>query len=90
MISKPSSRSYSQRLWDRVPVWTRVRDQQGEGLLQALLSALGVGLDAVQADVLRLLDDMFVETCDPKLIPLIGDLVGVQVDRQLPIARQRH
>lgn len=90
MINKPSSRSYSQRLWDRVPVWSRVRDQQGDGLLQSLLAALGVGLDAVQADVLRLLDDMFVDTCDPKLIPLIGDLVGVQVDRQLPIARQRH
>jgi hypothetical protein len=71
-------------------VWTRVRDQQAGGLLQALLSALGVGLDAVQADVLRLLDDMFVDTCNPKLIPLIGDLVGVQVDREIPIARQRH
>jgi hypothetical protein len=90
MTVKPSSRSYSQRLWDRVPVWTRVRDQQADGLLQALLSALGVGLDAVQADVLRLLDDMFVDTCDPKLIPVIGDLVGVQVDRQIPTPRQRH
>jgi hypothetical protein len=67
-----------------------VRDQQADGLLQALLSALGVGLDAVQTDVLRLLDDMFVDTCNPKLIPLIGDLVGVQVDREIPIARQRH
>jgi P2-related tail formation protein len=87
---KPSSRSYSERLWDRVPVWTRVRDEQAAGLLRALLSALGVGLDAVQADVLRLLDDMFVDTCDPRLIPVIGDLVGVQVDRQIPEARQRH
>jgi len=40
--------------------------------------------------VLRLLDDMFVDTCDPRLIPLIGDLVGVQVDREIPLARQRH
>ncbi len=90
MIVKPSSRSYRERLWDRVPVWTRVRDQQADGLLQALLSALGVGLDAVQADVLRLLDDMFVDTCDPRLIPVIGDLVGMQVDREIPVARQRH
>jgi len=90
MTAKPSSRPYAARLWDRVPVWTRVRDQQADGLLQALLSALGVGLDAVQADVLRLLDDMFVDTCDPRLIPLIGDLVGVQVDREIPLARQRH
>jgi hypothetical protein len=90
VTAKPSSRPYAARLWDRVPVWTRVRDQQADGLLAALLSALGVGLDAVQADVLRLLDDMFVDTCDPRLIPLIGDLVGVQVDREIPLARQRH
>jgi hypothetical protein len=87
---KPSSRPYSERLWDRVPVWTQVRDQQTQGLLRALLSALGVGLDAVQADVLRLLDDMFVDTCDPRLIPVIADLVGIQVDRQIPAPRQRH
>lgn len=90
MTVKPSTRSYSERLWDRVPVWTRVRDEGADGLLQALLAALGVGLDAVQADVLRLLDDMFVDSCNPRLIPLIGDLVGVQVDRQIPVARQRH
>jgi tail protein P2 I len=90
VTARPSSRPYSERLWDRVPVWTRVRDDNAEGLLRALVSALGVGLDAVQADVLRLLDDMFVDTCDPRLIPVIGDVVGVQVDRQIPEARQRH
>lgn len=90
MNARPSTRSYSERLWDRVPVWTRVRDRQTDGLLRALVSALGVGLDEVQADVLRLLDDMFVDTCDPRLIQVIGDLVGVQVDRQIPVARQRH
>lgn len=90
MIVKPSLRSYSERLWDRVPIRTRVRDHEASGLLHSLVAALGVGLDAVQADVLRLLDDMFVDTCDPRLIPVIGDLVGVQVDRQIPEARQRH
>jgi len=90
VTAKSSTRSYSERLWDRVPVWTRVRDENADGLLRALVSALGVGLDAVQADVLRLLDDMFVDTCDPRLIPVIGDVVGVQVDRQIPEARQRH
>ena len=49
-------------------MWTRVRDEQAAGLLRALLSALGVGLDAVQGDVVRLLHDMFVDTCDPRLI----------------------
>lgn len=90
MTVKPSSRPYSERLWDRVPVWTRVRDEQSDGLLRALVSALGVGLDSVQNDVLDLLDNMFVDTCDPRLIPVIGDLVGVQVDRQISESRQRH
>lgn len=90
MTIRPSQRPYADRLWERVPVWTRVRDRQADGLLQALVSALGVGLDEIQADVERLLGDMFVDTCDKRLIPVIGDLVGVQVDREIDLARQRH
>lgn len=78
----------TEQLWSLVPGWTRAKDQ--EGLLRALVEALGVGLDAVRDDVLRLLDDMFVETCDPRLVPLIGDLVGVSIDPAIPVVRQRH
>lgn len=92
MSVSPSSRPYAERIWDLVPGWTRWRDEHspGTGLLHGLVKALGVGLDAVKDDVGRLLDDMFVDTCDPRLIPLIGDLVGVSIDPNLPTPRQRH
>ncbi|HEY5956398.1 MAG TPA: phage tail protein, partial [Polyangiaceae bacterium] len=88
----PSSRSYGGRIWDLVPGWTRWRDEHapGTGLLHGLVDALGLGLDAVQQDIERLFDDLFVDTCDPKLISIIGDLVGVTIDPHLPISRQRH
>jgi hypothetical protein len=81
----------SDRVWDLVPGWTRFRDERdGEGLLKALTEAAGVGLDEARREVERLLDDMFVETCDERLVSLIGDLVGVHVDPTIPLARQRH
>jgi hypothetical protein len=94
-MTLPSQRSAAARMWDLVPGWTRFRDRRadgspGRGVLRALIDALGVGLDAVHTDVLRLLDDVFVETCDPRLVPLVGDLVGVSIDPAIPLARQRH
>jgi hypothetical protein len=89
VTNRPSSRTAAEQMWELVPGWTRFRDQK-ENLLRGLIGALGVGLDAVHSDVLRLLDDMFVDTCDPRLVPLIGDLVGVSIDPVIPVARQRH
>lgn len=90
MTSRTSTPS-AERMWALVPGWTRYRDERdGGGLLRGLVEALGVGLDAVRADVDRLLDDMFVDTCDERLISLIGDLVGVSIDPNIPTSRQRH
>jgi len=86
----PSSRNAGDRLWELIPRWTRAKDQQAGGVLEGLVRALAVGVDAAQADVLRLLDDMFVETCAPELVPLIGDLVGESTDPRIPVARQRY
>lgn len=95
MTMRPSMRPAADRMWDLVPGWTRYRHRPPEGsnnpdLLRSLIEALGVGIDAVRGDIDRLLDDMFVDTCDPRLVPLIGDLVGVSVDPEIPVARQRH
>jgi hypothetical protein len=79
------------QVWRLVPGWTKWRDQHdGGGLLKALVEATGVGLDEAQRDLERLLDNMFVETCDQRLLPLIGDLVGARVDPRIPVVRQRH
>lgn len=95
MSDRPSERAAADRMWKQVPAWARFRDrdEQGtpeRGVLRGLVEALGAGLDAVRDDALRLLDDLFVETCDPRLVPLIADLVGVSIDPVIPIARQRH
>jgi hypothetical protein len=95
MTDRPSKRAAADRMWDLVPGWTRARHDPPEGskapdLLRGLIQALGVGIEAVHADVERLLDDMFVDTCEPRLVSLIGDLVGVQIDPDIPVARQRH
>lgn len=86
----PSSRDAGDRLWELIPRWTRAKDRLSGGVLEGLVRALAVGLDTVQSDVVRLLDDMFVETCAPELVPLIGDLVGESIDPRIPVARQRY
>lgn len=81
------------QLWATVPRRLRMRDNPeagGSSLLEGLCATLGLGLDAVRADIFRLYDDLFVETCDPALIPLIGQLVGAEVDPELPIDRRRY
>jgi hypothetical protein len=95
MTDLPSTRPAADRMWGLVPGWTRYRHEPPQGttgpnLLHGVVEALAVGIDAVHDDIARLLDDMFVDTCDPRLVPLIGDLVGASVDPDVPIARQRH
>ncbi len=78
------------RLWELIPRWTRAKDRLAGGVLEGLVRALGIGVDAVRTDVLRLLDDMFVDTCADELVPLIGDLVGETLDPRVPVDRQRY
>lgn len=53
----------------------RVANQPGP--LEALLAVIAEQADAVDADVLQLYDDWFVETCQAWLAPYIGDLLAV-------------
>ena len=96
--SSSKARNAAARMQELVPRWYRARNAGAPGALTAtesgildqLLAVLGVGLDNAREDIERLFDDLFVETCDPRLVPLIGDLVGVSVDPHVPVARQRH
>lgn len=92
-ILRRSTLSGADQLWNTLPRRLRMRDDPeagGDGLLRGLVDVFGRGLDAVRDDIFRLYDDLFVETCDPRLIPLIGDLVGVDVDPDVPVERQRY
>ncbi len=71
------------RLFNLLPAWLREQDapdRTGDdappGPLQALLAVIEREADAVDADITQLANDAFVETCEPWVIPYIGDLVG--------------
>ena len=62
----------------RLPALHRVRDAEQGGPLASLL-AVAAGQGAlVEADIGRLLDNLFIETCDEWVVPYLGDLLGVR------------
>ena len=67
-------------LYELLPAYVRYRDQVSfDGApLRELMTALQAEYDALRADVDRLYDDWFVETCQDHLVPLLGDLLGVR------------
>lgn len=66
-------------LYDRLPEIYRQRDleQDPSGQLQAYLSILEDAFAAVHDNIRALYEDLFIETCDPWVVPYIGDLLGV-------------
>jgi len=70
------SNANSDKLYGLLPAYIRERDAaQGEPL-RALLRIGDRQTDAIEADILQLLADAFIETCEPWVVPYIGDLVG--------------
>jgi hypothetical protein len=66
----------SDRLYNLLPAIYRMRDAaQGEPL-RAVLSVISEQVDLVEADIARLYDNWFIETCDDWVVPYIGDLIG--------------
>ncbi|MGH2675809.1 MAG: hypothetical protein ACRDH1_10420, partial [Actinomycetota bacterium] len=65
-------------LRELLPAVHQVRDAESGGPLRALLDVLEAEGRVVELDVARLLDNWFIETCDPWLVPYIGDLLGVR------------
>jgi hypothetical protein len=70
------------RLYRLLPGHMRALDV-GEGrALQALMRVFGRELDLVETDIEALYDDLFIETCEPWVVPYIGDLVGARALRE--------
>ena len=65
-------------LLSRLPALHRVRDAEQGGPLAALLDVAAEQGALVEADVARLLDNLFIETCDEWVVPYLGDLLGVR------------
>jgi hypothetical protein len=64
------------RLFELLPAVYRDQDAEEGDVLRALLRIVTEQVDVVEGDVARLYDDLFIETCDPWVVPYIGDLVG--------------
>lgn len=68
----------AETLYRLLPAIHRLRDGEAGGELRALFEILADQALALEADVERLYDDQFVETCAPWVVPYIGDLVGYE------------
>jgi hypothetical protein len=66
------------RLFRLLPGHHRALDAAGGAPLQALMRLLTAELDVVEGDLDQLYDNWFIETCEPWVIPYIGDLVGAR------------
>jgi len=70
------SNATTDKLYGLLPATIRERDAaQGEPL-RAHLRIADRHADALESDIVQLLADAFIETCEPWVVPYIGDLVG--------------
>lgn len=67
-----------QRLYDLLPAAYRVRDAELGYPLKELTGILAEEARHVEQDIVRLYENWFIETCDPWVVPYIGDLIGVR------------
>jgi hypothetical protein len=67
-------------LWALLPEVYRRRDaeDQQSGTLRALIELLGGQTEVLLEDLARLYDNWFIETCDPWVVPYLGELVGAR------------
>lgn len=68
--------SFNDRLYKLIPAIYRIRDEESDGPLRALLSVVSEQVDVIQRDMEQLYDNWFIETCDEWVVPYIGELVG--------------
>jgi hypothetical protein len=65
-----------EKLYNLLPAIYRERDIDLGEPLRALIEIIQQQSNLVEADIRQLWDDFFIETCEPWVIPYIGDLVG--------------
>ncbi|MBL8428664.1 MAG: hypothetical protein JNJ95_02055 [Dechloromonas sp.] len=65
-------------LFALLPAFYRERDAELNGPLRALLGVIARQGALVEADIERLYNNAFIETCEDWVVPYIGDLLGVR------------
>jgi hypothetical protein len=63
-------------LYSLLPAYIRQRDQQSDKVLEQFLAIIDRQADALAADLDRMYQDWFIETCSDWVVPYIGDLMG--------------
>ncbi|MCX5205367.1 hypothetical protein OG897_28400 [Streptomyces sp. NBC_00237] len=69
-------RRTADELYALLPALYRVADAERGGPLRALLQVIGEQVHIVDEDIARLYENWFIETCEPWVVPYLGDLVG--------------
>ena len=70
------STTRSDKLYGLLPAYIRERDVAAGEPLRALLAVIEQQADLIEEDIGQLYENAFIETCEPWVIPYIGDLVG--------------
>jgi hypothetical protein len=64
------------RLYQLLPAFHRMRDEEQGFPLRALLRVMNEQADALEDDIAQMYRNSFIETCADWAVPYIGDLVG--------------
>lgn len=72
------------RLYNLLPAVYRLRDADQGYPLRGLLRVISEQVGLVEADVARLYDNWFIETCQDWVVPYLGDLIGYKPLQQGP------
>lgn len=65
-------------IFNRLPVFHRMRDAQADGALQAFSRVLAEAFWIIGLDIARLERNAFIETCDDWTVPYLAELLGVE------------
>lgn len=68
----------AKKLYQLLPAYYRSRDSEEGGPLKALIDVIAREAGIMEADITRLYENWFIETCDEWVVPYIGDLLGVR------------
>lgn len=82
------SRYDADHLYRLLPAVYRQRDEEQGKPLRELVEILAEQAEIVERDIARLYDDWFIETCEPWVVPYLGDLIGVRPTHATRVSRR--
>ncbi|WP_246752899.1 hypothetical protein [Sinorhizobium sp. BG8] len=70
------SNAPADKLFNLLPAYVREEDARNGGPLKALLNVIQQASDDIEDDIRQLHANAFIETCEPWVVPYIGELIG--------------